>query len=113
MARFAKIQVDINTVTDVIIAEQSLVDALYAADNSSSYIASDTLGIGFVYDSDASAYLGPKPHASWVLSDTTIGSVREWEPPIARPNASAYWDESKTAWVYWDEDTEGWLERAL
>ena len=89
MARFAKIQVDINTVIDVLIADQSYVDALCAADNTKNptynYIESDTLGIGFVYDSDASAYLGPKPHASWVLSDTTIGSVREWVPPIARP----------------------------
>jgi hypothetical protein len=99
MARFAKIQVDTETVTDVIMAEQSYVDALYAADNSSTYVESATLGIGFVYDSDASAYLGPKPHASWVLSDTTIDSVREWEAPTARPNESAYWDESTTAWV--------------
>jgi hypothetical protein len=115
MARFAKIQVDINTVIDVLIADQSYVDALCAADNTKNptynYIESDTLGIGFVYDSDASAYLGPKPHASWVLSDTTIGSVREWGPPIARPNASAYWDESKTAWVYWDDEAEDWLEK--
>ena len=102
MARFAKIQVDTETVTDVIMAEQSYVDALYAADNSSTYVESATLGIGFVYDSDASAYVGPKPHASWVLSDTTIGSVREWEAPVARPNASAYWDE----------ETEGWLEQS-
>ena len=112
MARFAKVQVDISTVIDVIMAEQSYVDALYDADNSSTYVESATLGIGFVYDSDASAYLGPKPHPSWVLSDTTIGSVREWEAPIARPNASAYWDETKTAWVYWDEESESWLEQA-
>ena len=112
MARFAKIQVNTKTVTDVLIADQSYVDALHAADNSFSYVESATLGIGFVYDSDASAYLGPKPHASWVLSDTTIGSVREWEAPVARPNASAYWDETKTAWVYWDEETEGWLEQS-
>lgn len=112
MARFAKIQVDINTVTDVIMAEQSYVDALYAADNSFTYVESDTLGVGFVYDSDASAYLRPKPYASWVLSDTTIGSVREWEAPVARPNTSAYWDEPKIAWIYWDEESESWLEQA-
>tara|TARA_R110000823_G_scaffold314523_1_gene443875 strand:+ start:947 stop:1285 length:339 start_codon:yes stop_codon:yes gene_type:complete len=112
MARFAKVQVDISTVIDVIMAEQSYVDALYDADNSFTYVESDTLGVGFVYNSGASAYLRSKPHASWVLSDTTIGSVREWEAPIARPNASAYWDETKTAWVYWDEESESWLEQA-
>jgi len=112
MARFAKVQVDISTVTDVIMAEQSYVDALYDADNSFSYVLSDTLGVGFVYDNGAVAYLPPKPHASWVLSGTTTGYVREWEAPVARPNASAYWDETKTAWVYWDEETESWLEQA-
>lgn len=54
-------------------------------------------GIGYTYDKDRDAFIPPKPHASWVLNETTC----LWEPPIQYPNDGKdyVWDEITTSWV--------------
>lgn len=54
-------------------------------------------GIGFTYDASRDAFIPPKPHASWVLNETSC----IWESPVARPDdTDAYvWDEETTNWI--------------
>jgi hypothetical protein len=56
-------------------------------------------GIGFTYNEDLDAFIVPKPHASWVLNNTTA----DWEAPVTMPVV-----EGKT--YIWDEPTLAWVE---
>ena len=53
-------------------------------------------GIGFTYDSELDAFIGPKPYDSWLLNETTC----QWEAPTPYPtNGFTYnWNESDLAW---------------
>ena len=48
-------------------------------------------GIGYTYDEDRDAFIPPKPHASWVVNETTC----VWEAPIAYPSVTTY----NTTWT--------------
>tara|TARA_B100001559_G_C16479268_1_gene612901 strand:- start:382 stop:753 length:372 start_codon:yes stop_codon:yes gene_type:complete len=54
-------------------------------------------GIGYTYDLTRDAFIAPKPHASWVLNESTC----RWEAPTPYPDdGNAYtWNESTTSWV--------------
>jgi len=54
-------------------------------------------GIGCTYDEDRDAFIFPKPHASFILNETTC----IWEAPIAKPdNENNYtWNEDIVNWV--------------
>ena len=56
-------------------------------------------GIGYTYDAGRDAFIPPKPHASWVLNETTC----RWEAPTPMPTAGEgefySWDEDTTSWV--------------
>lgn len=53
-------------------------------------------GIGFTYDEDRDAFIGPKPYESWVLNEETC----RWEAPVPMPeDLNPY---------YWDEETRTW-----
>ena len=124
MAHFAKINSD-NIVYEVIVVHNNelLVDgneseaqginflnATYKVDNvnwkQTSYngnIRKNYAGIGFTYDVDKDAFIGPKPYASWTLdNDTCI-----WEAPVTRPDDGEEYS--------WNEDTTSWdaVERQL
>tara|TARA_B100000795_G_scaffold165629_1_gene124591 strand:- start:53 stop:421 length:369 start_codon:yes stop_codon:yes gene_type:complete len=117
MAHFAKINSD-NIVYEVIVVHNNelLVDgneseaqginflnATYKVDNvnwkQTSYngnIRKNYAGIGFTYDADKDAFIGPKPYASWTLdNDTCI-----WEAPVTRPDDGEEYS--------WNEDTTSW-----
>ena len=117
MAHFAKINSD-NIVYEVIVVHNNelLVDgneseaqginflnATYKVDNvnwkQTSYngnIRKNYAGIGFTYDADKDAFIGPKPYASWTLvNDTYI-----WEAPVTRPDDGEEYS--------WNEDTTSW-----
>ena len=53
-------------------------------------------GIGFTYDPELDAFIGPKPYDSWLLNETTC----QWEAPTPYPtNGFTYnWNESNLAW---------------
>ena len=54
-------------------------------------------GIGFTYDRTRDAFIPPKPHASWVLNETTC----LWDSPVPYPtDGKKYqWDEATTSWI--------------
>lgn len=53
-------------------------------------------GIGFTYDSNRDAFIGPKPFNSWILNEQTCN----WNAPVARPNdGNMYkWNEEILNW---------------
>lgn len=56
-------------------------------------------GIGFRYDKDLDAFIGPQPYASWILDlDTCI-----WKSPIPLPS------DAETIPYIWDENSVSWI----
>lgn len=53
-------------------------------------------GIGFTYNAALDAFVAPKPHASWLLNNTTA----DWEAPVAKPDdgKNYVWNESTLSW---------------
>jgi hypothetical protein len=53
-------------------------------------------GIGFTYDENRDAFIGPKPYDSWVLNEETC----QWEAPVPMPEGlnPYYWDEETRTW---------------
>jgi len=55
-------------------------------------------GIGFTYDEERDAFIGPKPYPSSVLDETTCN----WVPPISYPTDGKRYD--------WSEEDVNWKE---
>lgn len=53
-------------------------------------------GIGYTYDSERDAFIGPKPYPSWVLNEESC----VYEAPVAMPTDGARytWNEDTTSW---------------
>ena len=112
MAHFAKVEDGI--VTQVIVAEQDVIDSGLFGDGwvQTSYnthggqhpegrpLRKNFAGIGFAYDTARDAFIPPQPFASWVLNEDTC----LWEPPIPKPNDGNYyeWNEVQQAWIMVD-----------
>jgi len=114
MSHFAQIDSN-NTVTQVIVVEQDVIDTGLFGDPVSwiqtSYnthggvhtqggtpFRKNYAGIGYTYDRDRDAFIPPKPFPSWVLHPQTC----LWEAPVQRPieeNKLFQWDESTTSWI--------------
>jgi len=54
-------------------------------------------GIGYIYDTQKDAFIGPQPFESWSLNEETC----RWEAPIPYPT-----DGKK---YYWNEDDQEWV----
>lgn len=54
-------------------------------------------GIGYTFDATRDAFIPPKPHASWVLNETSCS----WDAPVAMPTdgQSYSWNEETLSWV--------------
>lgn len=121
MAHFAQID-DNNTVTQVIVAEQDVIDTGMFGDPArwiqTSYntrggvhygqdgnpdggvaLRKNYAGIGYSYDSARDAFIPPKPYPSWVLNESTA----LWDAPVAQPAAQ------EGVFYTWDEDTVNWV----
>ena len=119
MSHFAK--VENGTVTQVIVAEQDVIDTgmfgsgwiqtsyntrggvHYNQNNEPSEDQSRALrknyaGVGYTYDSERDAFIPPQPYASWVLDDATC----LWTAPVAMPTDDKQYN--------WDESTQSWVE---
>lgn len=113
MGHFAK--VENGTVTQVIVAEQDVIDTglfgdpatwvqtsynTYAGEhrNGGTPLRKNYAGIGFTYDSQRDAFISPKPYNSWILNESSC----IWEPPVAMP------DDGKM--YTWSEETTNWVE---
>jgi hypothetical protein len=52
-------------------------------------------GIGYTYDVDNDAFIGPKPYPSWTLNQSTY----IWDAPVPKPYDGCFaWDEYNLAW---------------
>ena len=114
MSHFA--QVENGIVTQVIVAEQDVIDTgLWGNPNSwvqTSYntyggmhrlggtpFRKNYAGRGYTYDSVRDAFIPPKPFNSWILNEDTC----LWNPPITMPQTEGFF-------YSWDEETVSWLE---
>ena len=114
MSHFAQIDSN-NTVTQVIVVEQDVIDTGLFGDPASwiqtSYnthggvhtqggtpLRKNYAGIGYTYDRERDAFIPPKPFPSWILNSQTC----LWEAPVAMPvdgNKLFRWDEPTTSWI--------------
>ena len=114
MSHFAKIDEN-NTVIEVIVIEQDVVDTGLFGDPSSwiqtSYNTSGGVhklggtplrknyaGIGYTYDSTRDAFIPAKPFNSWTLNEDTC----LYEAPTLMPTDGKMYS--------WSEDTLSWVE---
>jgi hypothetical protein len=117
MSHFAKVENGI--VTQVIVAEQDVIDSgLFGTDwvqtsyntyggihrNGGTPLRKNYAGIGYTYDPIRDAFIAPQPYASWTLDENTC----LWSAPISMPTDGKvyYWDESSLTWIN-IETTEG------
>jgi hypothetical protein len=108
MAHFAKVEDGI--VTQVIVAEQDVIDSGLFGDGwvQTSYntyggkhpegrpLRKNYAGVGYTYDAKRDAFISPQPFPSWALNENTC----LWESPVAMPNdgKAYYWDEENQAY---------------
>lgn len=116
MSHFAKVEDGI--VTEVIVAEQDVIDSGIVGDPSlwiqTSYntlggehrlggtpLRKNYAGKGYTYDAQKDAFIPPKPYPSWVLDEATCS----WNAPVAVPaQTEGTWTPYK-----WDEATVNWV----
>jgi len=112
VAHFAKV-ID-GIVTEVIVAEQGVIDAGSFGDPAlwvqTSYnthggqhpegrpLRKNYAGIGHTYDAARDAFIAPQPYPSWILNEDTC----LWDAPVAKP------DDGKR--YYWDEATQAYCQ---
>ena len=110
MSHFAK--VENNIVTQVIVAEQDVIDSGLFGTGwvQTSYnthggqhpegrpLRKNFAGIGYTYDQTRDAFIPPKQFASWLLNEDTC----LWEAPVAMPNDGKRYS--------WDEEQQNWTE---
>lgn len=110
MAHFAK--VENNIVTQVIVAEQDVIDSGLFGTGwvQTSYnthggqhpegrpLRKNFAGVGYTYDQTRDAFIPPKQFASWTLNEDTC----LWEAPVAMPNDGKRYS--------WDEEQQNWTE---
>jgi len=109
MAHFAKVENGI--VTQVIVAEQGVIDSGLFGDGwvQTSYntyggqhpegrpLRKNFAGVGYAYDAELDAFIPPHTYPSWSLNEESC----LWEPPVPYPsNGQQYsWDEENKSWV--------------
>lgn len=104
-------QVEDGIVTQVIVAEQDVIDSgifgqgwvqtsyntyggVHA--NGNTPLRKNYAGIGYTYDSQRDAFIPPQPYPSWILVEETC----LWSAPVPMPTGGIYsWDEETTSWV--------------
>ena len=113
MSHFAKVENGV--VTQVIVAEQDVIDSGLFGDGwvQTSYntyggqhpegrpLRKNYAGIGFKYDADLDAFIPFQPFPSWVLNEDTC----LWESPIPYPQDGKEY--------IWNEETQSWNEENI
>jgi hypothetical protein len=108
MSHFAKVENGI--VTQVIVAEQEVIDSAIFGHGwvQTSYnthggvhpegrpLRKNYAGVGYAYDEDRDAFIPPQPYPSWTLNDDTC----LWDCPVAHPNDGEIYS--------WNEDAQTW-----
>jgi hypothetical protein len=121
MAHFAQLDEN-NVVLQVIVVNNAVIDdlpfpesepigmefcqSLYGADTiwkQTSYngnFRKNYAGVGYIYQEDIDAFVGPQPYPSWILNTDTA----KWEAPVPYPqDGKVYiWSESTLSWVVFE-----------
>jgi hypothetical protein len=109
MSHFAKVENSI--VTQVIVAEQDVIDSgifghgwvqtsynthggVHA--NGNTPLRKNYAGVGYTYDSTRDAFIPPQPYPSWTLNEDTC----LWDCPVAMPTEGGPFT--------WNEETQTW-----
>jgi len=117
MAHFAKVEE--NIVTQVIVAEQDVIDSglfgtgwvqtsynTYGGQHPEGRpLRKNFAGIRYTYDSQRDAFIPPQPFPSWLLSEETC----LWSSPVPYPTDVGTAENPKR--YSWDETTTSWVER--
>lgn len=109
MPHFAKVENGV--VTQVIVAEQDVIDSGLFGTGwiQTSYntvggqhpegrpLRKNYAGVGYSYDDQRDAFIPPKLYSSWSLDEQTC----LWVPPVPKPeDGKQYaWDEPTTSWM--------------
>lgn len=112
MSHFAKVENGI--VTDVIVAEQDVIDSGLFGDPSiwiqTSYntfgnqhklggtpLRGNYAGVGYTYDKENDVFYSSQPYPSWVLNTSTW----LWDAPYPAPvsDKPQVWDEASLQWI--------------
>ena len=109
MSHFARVENGV--VTQVIVAEQDVIDSglfgtgwvrtsynTYGGQHPEGRpLRKNYAGIGYAYDSNRDAFIPPQPFPSWVMSEETC----QWSAPVPMPVDEKHyqWDEPTTSWV--------------
>ena len=110
MSHFAKVENGI--VTQVIVAEQNVIDSGIFGDgwvqtsynthggvhaNGNTPLRKNYAGVGYTYDSQRDAFISPQPYPSWTLVEDTC----LWSAPVPMPIDDKFysWDETSLTWV--------------
>ena len=103
MSHWAKLEN--NTVVEVLVGPnygdegEAFFNALGGTWVKTSYngnIRKNYAGIGYSYDADRDAFIGPRPYNSWLLDEDTC----QWQAPVPHPTDRLMygWDEELTDW---------------
>lgn len=109
MSHFA--QVENGVVTQVIVAEQDVIDSGVFGSGwvQTSYntnggqhpegrpLRKNYAGVGYTYDEQRDAFIPPQPFPSWTLNEDTC----LWDAPVSYPNDGKLyiWDEEQQQWI--------------
>ena len=109
MSHFA--QVENGVVTQVIVAEQDVIDSGLFGSGwiQTSYntvggqhpegrpLRKNYAGVGYTYDEQRDAFIPPQPFPSWTLNEDTC----LWDAPVSYPNDGKLyvWDEAQQQWI--------------
>jgi hypothetical protein len=81
-------------VTNICVAEENVLGSQWVEYSPDSEFRYNHAVIGCEYNSERDAFMPIKPHASWTLNSETL----KYEPPIAKPEGPAAWDEANQVW---------------
>lgn len=108
MSYFAKIHPLTYKVTNIIEAEQEVIDTFPDVEfwiETSRTIRYNFAKVDGYYNPEDDAFYSEKPHTSWTLNKTTY----TWEAPLTKPEGNYYWDED----AYQADNTQGWVVASM
>ena len=81
-------------VTNICVSEEDSLGSNWIEYSPDSDFRYNPAAVGCEYNSIRDAFIPLKPYASWTLNDETL----KYEPPIAKPEGPAAWDEHNQKW---------------
>jgi len=119
MAHFAKLDIDLKTVLEILRVENDVITDEHGVEQEqvgvkfltdltghpfwkqtyyNGGVRKNFAGIGDTFDTTRNAFIQTQPYASWTLDEVTC----RWQPPTPIPT------DTTKLWA-WDEDTLSWI----